>query len=179
MFRHVTILNARYARLPRLALVGLLAGCTGHTPSAYAPVNTSTPASLAITAARARSNAAIAAHDTTGITQEWMPDIHVVASTGTQTAGADANARSMQTQFTRRPDTKWVRTSTRITAFEPWAVAAEEGEWVGTWTDPDGPVRIGGTYLAQWRYTDGRWRIQAEVFVPLHCEGGAYCAMRP
>ncbi len=178
MFRRVTNHSALHTHRPRLALAGLLAGCAGHTPPAHAPVTTS-PASVAIAAARARSNAAIAAHDTTAIKAEWMTDIHVVASTGTQTAGADANARSMQTQFTRRPDTKWVRTSTRITAFEPWAVAAEEGKWVGTWTDPDGPVRIGGTYLAQWRYTDGRWRIQAEVFVPLHCDGGAYCAKRP
>ncbi len=162
----------------RLALAALLTGCAGHTPSAHATVTTQS-ATADIAAARARSNAAIAAHDTAAIMREWMPDIHVVSSTGTQNAGAEANARSMQTQFTRRPDTKWVRTSTRITVFDAWDVAAEEGEWVGTWTDPDGPVRIGGTYLAQWRHTDGRWRIQAEVFVPVHCEGGAYCAKRP
>ena len=138
-----------------------------------------TQASVEITAARARSNAAIAAHDTAAIMREWMPDIHVTASTGSRTAGADANALSMQTQFTRRPDTKWVRTPVRIRVFDAWTVASEEGEWVGTWTDPDGPIRIGGTYLAQWRHTDGRWRIQAEVFVPLFCDGGAYCRAHP
>ena len=178
MFLSVTILDALRSRSFHLALVASLAGCTGHTSSTHVAV-TPSPAAAAIAEARARSNAAIAAHDTAAIMREWMPDIHVVASTGTQTAGAEANARSMQTQFTRRPDTKWVRTATRITAFAPWDVAAEEGQWVGTWTDPDGPVRIGGTYLAQWRYTDGRWRIQAEVFVPLHCNGGAYCTKRP
>jgi hypothetical protein len=26
---------------------------------------------------------------------------------------------------------------------------------------------------------NGRWRIQAEVFVPVACEGGAYCAQHP
>ena len=178
MFRHVTLRTARLLTQHSIALAWLLAGCAGRTPFTHSAVSTS-PASVAIAEARARSNAAIATHDTTAIMREWMPDIHVVASTGTQTAGAEANARSMQAQFTRRPDTKWVRTPSLITAFAPWAVAAEEGAWVGTWTDPDGAVRIGGTYLAQWRYTDGRWRIQAEVFVPLHCAGGAYCAQRP
>ncbi len=139
----------------------------------------SSTAIAAISAARARSNAAIAAHDIAAIAQEWMPDVHVVASTGAQAAGVDANARSMASAFARRPDTKWVRTSNRIHVFEAWAVASEEGEWTGTWTDPDGPVRITGTYLAQWRNLNGAWRIQAEVFVPIACEGGAYCRQHP
>lgn len=132
-----------------------------------------------IAAARARSNAAIAAHDTAAIAREWMHDIHVVSSTGAQNAGAVANARAMQAQFERRPDTRWVRATRTITVNARWDVAAEAGEWTGTWTDPDGPVRITGTYLAQWRRADGRWRIQAEVFVPLACTGGAYCERRP
>ncbi len=136
-------------------------------------------AHAAISAARARSNAAIAAHDTAAIALEWMPDIHVVSSTSTQTAGADANARSMAGAFARRSDTKWVRNTTRIRVFDAWQVASEEGEWIGTWTDADGPVRITGTYLAQWRNTNGTWRIQAEVFVPVACEGGAYCRQHP
>jgi ketosteroid isomerase-like protein len=138
-----------------------------------------TAAEADIAAARARSNAAIAAHDTAAIAREWMPDVHVVSSTGAQNAGTAANEAAMQAAFTKRPDTKWVRTPRKITVFDLWNVASEEGEWVGTWTDPDGPVRITGTYLAQWRNTDGRWRIQAEVFVPLHCEGGAYCSSHP
>ena len=174
----VTNLISLRATTTGLALAALVAGCASHSPSAPSLVINST-ASVAIAAARARSNAAIAAHDTAAIRHEWMPDIHVVASTGTQNAGADANVRSMQAQFTRRPDTKWVRTPTRITPFEAWDVAAEEGQWVGTWTDPDGPVRIIGTYMAQWRFTENRWRIQAEVFVPLSCSGGAYCDRRP
>ncbi|HYW50618.1 MAG TPA: DUF4440 domain-containing protein [Gemmatimonadaceae bacterium] len=139
----------------------------------------SSDATSLIAAARARSNAAIAAHDTAAIAREWMPDVHVVSSTGAQNAGIAANVRAMQGQFDRRPNTKWVRASRSITVNERWDVAAEEGEWTGTWTDPDGPVRITGTYLAQWRRSDGRWRIQAEVFVPLACNGGAYCERRP
>ena len=161
----------------RLAAIAILVSCA-HSPPNTTPAVTSRP-SEQIAAARARSNAAIAAHDTAAIAREWMPDIHVVASSSSQTAGADANAKAMQAAFTRRPDTKWVRTPRTIRVFDAWQVASEEGDWVGTWTDPDGPVRIGGTYLAQWRHIDGHWRIQAEVFVPLTCTGGAYCARHP
>jgi hypothetical protein len=55
----------------------------------------------------------------------------------------------------------------------------ERGEWTGTWTEPDGPLEIGGTYLAQWRKVDGQWMIQAELFVPTRCTGAAYCRQHP
>ncbi len=155
-----------------------LAACARATIPAHRPMSDS-PAVAEIRAARARSNTAIAAHDIEGITREWMPDVHVVSSTGTQNGGIDTNARSMQAAFDRRPDTKWVRTPHTISVNERWDVASEEGRWVGTWTEPDGPLEIGGTYLAQWRRVNGRWLIQAEVFVPLECRGGAYCASRP
>lgn len=132
-----------------------------------------------IRAARARSNAAIARHDTAAIAREWMPDVHVVSSTSAQAAGADANASRMAETFARRPDTKWVRTAEDVDVFDAWDVASERGTWVGTWTEPDGAVRISGTYQAQWRRVGGAWRIQAEVFVPLRCSGSAYCARRP
>jgi ketosteroid isomerase-like protein len=159
-------------------VAGLLAACARPTSHSLRPM-TDSPAAGEIAAARARSNRAIAAHDIEGISREWMPDIHVVSSTGTQHGGVDANARSMQAAFARRPDTRWVRTPHTITVNERWDVASEEGRWVGTWTEPDGPLRISGTYLAQWRRQNGRWLIQAEVFVPIECSGGAYCARRP
>ena len=168
----------------RLFAAGILtcaawqAGCAA-SPRPSRPNRMPSTAVAAISAARARSNAAIAAHDTAAIAREWMPDVHVVASTGAQAAGAEENTRSMAAAFARRPDTKWVRTSTRINVFEAWEVASEEGEWIGTWTDLDGPVRITGTYLAQWRSLNGTWRIQAEVFVPVASEGGAYCRRHP
>jgi ketosteroid isomerase-like protein len=129
--------------------------------------------------ARARSNAAIAAHDPPAIAREWMPDLHVVSSTSSQTAGRDANQRRMAEQFKNRPDTVYVRTPSIVEVNPAWAVASERGEWTGRWTEPDGKLEIGGTYLAQWRKVDGRWLIQAEVFVPTRCTGAAYCTKRP
>jgi uncharacterized protein (TIGR02246 family) len=132
-----------------------------------------------IRAARARSNEAIAKHDVAGIAAHWMPDVHIVTSTSAQRAGKEANAKAMSETFARRPDTVYVRTPATVDVLAPWAVASERGEWTGRWTEPDGVVEIGGTYLAQWRKVDGVWLIQAELFVPTHCRGSAYCAKRP
>jgi ketosteroid isomerase-like protein len=129
--------------------------------------------------ARARSNAAIAAHDPPDIAQAWMDDVHVTSSTSAQTSGRAANQERMAQQFARRADTIYVRTPVTIEVFAPWAVASERGEWIGGWTEPDGAMEIGGTYLVQWRKIDGRWMIQSELYVPTHCKGSAYCARRP
>jgi ketosteroid isomerase-like protein len=128
---------------------------------------------------RARSNAAIAAHDLAGIARAWAPDVHVVSSTSAQTAGSRDNQQRMAQQFERRPDTVYVRTPATIDVYAPWAVASERGEWTGRWTEPDGTLEIGGTYLAQWRKVDARWVIQAELFVPTYCRGSSYCRTRP
>ena len=133
----------------------------------------------AIRTARERSNKAIAAHDLAGIAAAWMPDVHVVSSTSAQTAGRDQNRDRMSQQFTRRPDTVYVRTPVTIDVFPAWSVASERGTWTGRWTEPDGKLEISGTYQAQWRKVDGQWLIQAELFVPTRCQGSAYCRQRP
>jgi len=129
--------------------------------------------------ARARSNAAIAAHNLDGIAGAWMPDVHVVSSTSAQTAGSQGNRQRMAQQFKNRPDTIYVRTPATVDVFAAWNVASERGEWVGRWTEPDGKLEIGGTYQAQWRKIDGRWLIQAELYVPTYCRGAEYCRRRP
>jgi uncharacterized protein (TIGR02246 family) len=129
--------------------------------------------------ARTRSNQAIAAHDLPAIARAWMEDVHVVSSTSAQTAGREANRERMARQFTNRPDTVYVRQPTTIEVYSPWAVASERGEWTGRWTEPDGPLEIAGTYMAQWRKVDGQWLIQAELFIPTRCTGAAYCRQRP
>ena len=129
--------------------------------------------------ARARSNAAIAAHDPPAIAQAWMEDLHVTSSTSAQTNGRAANQERMAQQFARRPDTIYVRTPNAIDIYAQWAVASERGDWIGRWTEPDGVMEIGGTYLAQWRKIDGKWLIQSELYVPTRCKGSSYCASRP
>ena len=132
-----------------------------------------------IRAARNQSNAAIAKHDLAGIAATWMEDVHVVSSTSAQTAGKNSNRERMAAQFKNRPDTIYVRKPITIEVYAPWNVASERGEWTGKWSEPDGSLEIGGTYQAQWRKIDGRWLIQAELFVPTHCKGSKYCNQRP
>jgi ketosteroid isomerase-like protein len=129
--------------------------------------------------ARARSNAAIAAHDSPAMARELMENFHIVSSTSAQTAGRQAHQVSMAEQFGRRPDVIYVRKPITIDVNPRWAVASERGEWTGGWTEPDGKMTIGGTYLAQWRKINGQWLIQAELYVPTHCAGSKYCAQRP
>jgi ketosteroid isomerase-like protein len=151
------------------ASIALVAGVQTPVASAVA----------AVRAARALSNKAIAAHDIAGIAHHWMPDVHIVTSTSAQGTGREANGERMAQQFTRRPDTIYVRTPGAVDVFGQWGVASERGEWTGRWTEPDGVVNISGTYLAQWRQVDGRWLIQAELFVPTSCRGSSYCAQHP
>jgi hypothetical protein len=58
-------------------------------------------------------------------------------------------------------------------------MAAEHGRWTGSWTDPDGTIRLTGSYYAKWRKLDGQWLIESEIFVPETCTGGAYCTRVP
>jgi ketosteroid isomerase-like protein len=129
--------------------------------------------------ARARSNAAIAAHDPVAIGRVWMESVHVVTSTSVQATGRELNQQRMARQFASRPDTIYIRRPIAIDVYPQWAVASERGEWTGQWTEPDGPLVIDGTYLVQWRKVDGQWLIQAELYVPTRCSGGSYCRQRP
>jgi hypothetical protein len=99
---------------------------------------------------RARSNAAIAAHDPSAIALAWMEDVHVTPSTSAQTEGRAANRDRIAEQFKRRPDTEYVRTPVTIDVYAPWAVASESA-----------------------------WLIQSELYVPTHCKGSSYCNRHP
>jgi uncharacterized protein (TIGR02246 family) len=129
--------------------------------------------------ARARSNAAIRAHDPAAMARLWMDDVHVVRSTGTQVAGRERNQQRMAQQFASRPDTIYVRQPSAIDVYLPWAMASERGNWTARWTESDGTVDMAGTYMAQWRRVDGVWLIQAELYVPTSCTGSKYCRQPP
>jgi ketosteroid isomerase-like protein len=163
-----------------IAAIGVLT-CTAaaHSGRDLAAAGMQTTDDQMIRAARVRSNQAIAAHDVDAIARFWMDTVHVVSSTSDQAAGRDANRQRFARQFANRPDTTYVRQPAFVDAYAPWAVASERGEWTGRWTEPDGVLEIGGTYLAQWRKIDGQWLIQAELYVPTHCGGSKYCNQRP
>lgn len=132
-----------------------------------------------IRAARERSNRAIAAHDTAGIAAEWMPNVHLVSSAGLQIEGREANILSLAGHFGERPDVIYVRTPDSVRVFIPWGMGAEYGTWRGSWSTGGEKIEVGGSYFGKWQKDAERWRIQAEIFVPMWCRGGSYCEKKP
>jgi hypothetical protein len=86
---------------------------------------------------------------------------------------------SMLTQFRARPDVVYRRTPSEVRVFAPWRMASEEGTWVGSWTEPDGTLTIGGRYFAKWRRVGDAWFVESETYVPEQCTGSAFCTRVP
>lgn len=133
----------------------------------------------AVRAARARSNSAIAARDTTTLVALVSPSYHSVSSRNAHTDGRGGALTSWRQQFASHADVSYVRTPRNVRIFAPWQMAEEVGTWVGRWRETDGAVVIRGSYAAKWRRTDGVWLLEAEVFTPTTCTGSVYCNTEP
>jgi hypothetical protein len=129
--------------------------------------------------ARARSNRAIAAHDTISIASGWLPEFILVSSTNAQSIGRDAARTRYAQLFASRPDVIYVREPETIQVNLAWSQAAESGRWTGSWTQADGVTRVGGPYFAKWRKVDGRWMLLTEIFIQTSCSGSSYCTVPP
>lgn len=132
-----------------------------------------------VRAARAASNAAIAARDTITLASLVTPSYHSVSSRNAHSNGRAGEGERWRQQFTAHPDVSYVRTPSTIRLFAPWQMAEETGRWVGRWTEADGRVEIRGSYVAKWRRIDGQWLLEAEVFTPISCRGSTYCQTPP
>jgi ketosteroid isomerase-like protein len=128
---------------------------------------------------RESSNAAIAKHDTAGIGAILADDLVVVTSNSVHSFGRQTMLERFADQFRARPDVVYERRPASVSVFSPWGMASELGAWTGSWTDPDGVIRISGTYFAKWRLVNGAWRVESETYVPKSCSGGAYCRTTP
>ncbi|MCC6929854.1 MAG: nuclear transport factor 2 family protein [Gemmatimonadaceae bacterium] len=162
---------------PLLLAVG--AQAQGTAPHPAATPKAAARAAAEIRAARARSNEAIARHDTAGIGAILAPHLVVVSSNSSQSIGRQAMLDRFAEQFASRPDVTYRRSPRDIRVFAPWEMAAESGTWTGSWRDSDGAIAIGGSYYAKWRRIDGTWFVESETFVPEYCRGGKYCAVAP
>ncbi len=120
---------------------------------------------------RAQSNDAIARHDVQAILSFLDDEFQVTAGSGTMIRSGAEMGDLLTQQFEEYEDLVYVRTieSVEISASGP--LASEIGTWVGTWVSPDGSTRSVGRYSASWRKSEGVWRIRAELFVTLSCEG--------
>ena len=168
--------SLRRSSLATLLLLGLRAlAASAQTSSGQR----STADADAIRARRESSNAAIARHDTAGFAAILADDLVVMSSTSRIDRSKQEHVRSMAEWFAARPNVVYRRTPDSIRVFDPWRMASEAGTWVGSWTESDGKVEVGGRYFAKWRFRGGAWTVESETYVPEHCTGASYCARAP
>lgn len=129
-----------------------------------------------IRATRARSNAAIAAHDVAGMKAPFLADGVVLPGSSGTPFGMDGFEQRIGAAFADSTFVAWVRTPTKIAVAAGGRRAAETGNWVGTWRKPDGELRLSGVYQAMWVPTPAGWRLKNESFVTLDCAGSVKCA---
>ena len=121
---------------------------------------------------REQSNAAIAAHDPSGVARFIDDEYQITTSTGAHYQETPEQDEAAWTEiFRARPDVVYIRTPHDVDVSAYYDLASEHGNWVGRWTSPKGPVEVGGTYFAQWRKVGADWKIRAELFVGLYCDG--------
>lgn len=121
-----------------------------------------------IRAARARYNAAIAAHDAVAIRATFVDDYTGIAGSGGEViAGGDAMAAYFANAFRNPAFLGFVRTPDVVTVAVPAERAMERGVWQGGNRTATGETRLGGAYLAVWVPTAAGWRLRSESFVTL------------
>lgn len=124
-----------------------------------------------IRAARAEFNAAIARRDVPAILSLLEAEFRVSTSSGEFLSSRQEMGNAFAARFSEFKDALYVRTPDAVEVSGKGVHASETGRWVGSWTTPGGPFRTGGRYAAYWRKSSGRWRLHAELYVPLFCEG--------
>ena len=130
----------------------------------------------AIREVRERNNRAIANHDIEAMMVAWMDNFLLISSRDAQVEGRDQVAQIFKDDFDTKEAVVYVRMPEEIQVMETWSMASEYGNWTGSWKAEDGQVEVGGTYFAKWHKVGGTWLLRAEVFTPLYCRGGNYCA---
>lgn len=117
-------------------------------------------------------NAAIAEHDAERIAGYIDDQYQITTSDGGQYQSTPVEeAAAWREIFRDNPDIVYIRTPNVVDVNSFLDLAAETGSWVGRWSSADGDVEVGGSYFAQWRKVGESWKIRAEVFVGLYCNG--------
>src|SRR5690349_8348351 len=105
---------------------------------------------VSIRNSRIGSNQAIAKHDTASLATFWTEDVHVTTSRSIELSGRLTNQRAFQQEFQNKEKLLYVRTTNTIEVFPKWNMAAEYGNWVGTWSAGGTAIKVGGSYYAKW-----------------------------
>ena len=132
-----------------------------------------------IRAIRPESNQAIANHDSVAVAEFLTEDFHIVSSRNSELSGRESMRQSFAQEFKLKGDVVYVRTPITIQVYEDWDMASESGTWIGQWQESDDLVKLTGSYYAKWHKLNGAWKIRAEIFTPLACEGSKFCDQKP
>jgi len=117
-----------------------------------------------IRALREQSNQAIAAHDADRTVSFMAPDIAVGVAGGPTLTGRDASRAAFVEQFADTAFVTYVRTIEQVMMVDPMH-ATERGRWVGRWRLKSGMHEQGGSYVAEWRFSEMGWLIHSETFI--------------
>lgn len=128
---------------------------------------------------RKLSNKAIAAHDSMAVAAYWTEDFFIISSRNSQVSGREANRQLFVGDFKAKKDVIYVRSPRQVDVFTTWNMASEIGTWTGQWQEPDGMLKLTGTYYAKWHKIAGVWKIRAEIYTPLTCSGSSFCNQMP
>jgi ketosteroid isomerase-like protein len=154
-------------------LIGLTCCCVASLAVPLAGASSD----AAIRAARQAYNAAIARGDADAVAALLADNYVSVSSVGAQNHGRE-EARANYADIAKLG---WsiVRTPGDVRVHEAWGAAQELGEWVVKRQRPT-VATVRGVYAAKWlRTAQGEWRVQAEVFTALSCEGSAAACAPP
>jgi len=133
-----------------------------------------------IRATRQAFNLAITNRDAETIASLLAPGYHIVSGRSDQSHGVGAEREKWAARFAADPTVTYLRTPREIKVNEAWGLAAETGDWKGSYTTAGNPARASGVYAAKWqRALDGRWLIQSEVFTTMTCEGAPAACLPP
>lgn len=117
-----------------------------------------------IRALREQSNQAIAAHDADRTVSFMAPDIVVGVAGGPTLKGRAASRDAFVEQFADKAFVTYVRTIEQVLLVDPLR-ATERGQWVGRWRLKAGVHEQGGSYVAEWRFSEMGWLIHSETFL--------------
>ena len=129
-----------------------------------------TTAEEQILAARERLNRAIAERDLAVIAAYLLPTYDVVTARSLHRHGGEASTKSWGELFAHDQHAVHSRSPREIYVNEAWGMAEEHGRWTSTVSAAQGLMEAAGVYAAKWHFSDGGWRLEAEIFTPLSFE---------
>ncbi len=122
---------------------------------------------LAIRAARAAFNQALASGDLAAIAPLLAPDVVLVAGTDSAVIhGRKAQLQAWKREFSAKARSIYSRIPDAVLLSPVAPIAFEHGHWQGV-SAADSTLEASGTYTAKWREIGGLWRIEAELYLTL------------